>query len=129
MAAAHLELQGHLRQALDGNLVVLLNRVVLADLEVLAVDAAQIAVAEEDVSGALRPGQAGLLAEVGRVGRDDWIGAGGAGSEHTRQAVVPAVPRTDRAGREQRVELLDSLFELSGLQESHIAGLVHRAKA
>ena len=41
-----------------------------------------------------------------------------AGREHARQAVVAAIARADRAGGQERVEFLDALLELAGLEKA-----------
>src|SRR5262249_50738923 len=112
-------------EPLDGDLVRPLGPVILADLEVLTVDAAEVAVAEEDVARSLRAREKGLLSEVGRVGRNDGVLSGRAGREDSGEAIVAAVARADRAGLQERVELLDALFELARLEQRQIPGLVH----
>src|SRR5262249_32803481 len=98
VTAPILQLEHHLRQPPDGDDVPLLRVIVLADLIVLAVDAAQVALSEKDVASAPRAGESRLLAEVGRIGGDDRIFTRGAGGEDARQPVVAAIPRADRAG-------------------------------
>jgi hypothetical protein len=46
--------------------------VCLRDLEVLTIDATQVAVAEENVSGAVLTNQRRLFSEVRSVGRNNW---------------------------------------------------------
>ena len=79
MTPSPLELEHHAGEPLHGDLVPSLGTVILADLVVLTIDTSQVAVAKENVAGALSPRETGLLAEVGREGGDDRVGTGGAG--------------------------------------------------
>ena len=67
MTAPLLQLQHHLGQAFVRDLILLLLTPDLRDLVILTIDAAEIAVAEKDVAGAVRSAQTWLLAKVGRV--------------------------------------------------------------
>ena len=71
VTAARLQLEHHLGQPLVRHFVFDLFLVRLRDLIVLAVDAAQIAVAEKDISGAARAGQRRLFTKVRRVRRNN----------------------------------------------------------
>src|SRR5687767_15220384 len=63
----------------------------LADVVVLAEDAAQVAVPEEDGAGAPPTAEAVFFAEMGEVGGDDGVPAGLAGGPLVLQPVDPAV--------------------------------------
>jgi hypothetical protein len=72
-------------------------------LVVLAVDAAQITVAEKYVARAVCANKSGLFAEVRRVGRGDLFA----------QTVIEAIARADRAAFEQRFERPDAPLKLA----------------
>lgn len=71
VAAAKFEFEHDFGETLDGDLVLALSFPSLGDLMILAVNAAKIAVAEEDISGSVCPAQARFFAKMRRVARDD----------------------------------------------------------
>ena len=99
-----MQLEHHLGQALMRYLIFDLLFVGLGNLIVLAVDASQIAVTEEDVSRAARAGQRGLFAKMRRVRRHDWQPPRIAGGNLIFQSVVETIARTDRASFEEAFE-------------------------
>src|SRR5262249_40864256 len=129
VAAASLELQHHLGQPLDRDDVLLLPRIVLADLIVLAINAAQIAVSEKDISRAAGSRERRLLAKMSRVGRDDGIGPRRAGREDVLQPVVSAIARAYGARSQKRVQALNALRELPARQQGHVSRFLHGGSA
>jgi hypothetical protein len=86
-------------------------------LVVLAIDATEIAVAEEDVSRTICPRQTRLFAKVGGVARNDGQTAGVTRGDLIFQTIVAAIFRADRAGTKKMLKSLYSLFELILRQE------------
>jgi hypothetical protein len=109
MTPAILQIEHHLRQTFVRDFVSLLFLPRLRDLVVLAVDAAKIAVPEEDVSRAACSGKTRLFTEVRSIGRDDRETSGIARGDLVLQTVVPAVFRTDVARAQHRLESLHAL--------------------
>jgi hypothetical protein len=73
----------------------------LADIEVLAEDAAQVAVAEEDRARAVPAAQARLFSEVREGAGDHRVAAGLAGGPPVPEPVDVAIARTGPAARER----------------------------
>jgi len=92
----------------------------LGDLVVLAIDAAKIAVAEEDVSCAFTADQRRLFTKVRRVRRDDRPTARVTCGNLVVQTIIQTVARADRAALQQTLQLSDSLFERSITQQAKI---------
>ena len=84
----------------------------LRDLVVLTIDAAQVAVAEENISRAVRAGERRLFAEMGGVGRNDRQATRIAGGDFIPQTIIQAVTRADGAAFQQRLERGYSLSQL-----------------
>ncbi len=120
MAAAVLEFQHDLRKAFDRHLVLPFHAVVLADLVVLAVRAAEVAVAEEDVADSAGADEERFLAEVRRVGRDDGQPPRIASGDLVVEAVGTAVVGADGAGGEEAVQLLDPPGKLARLRQCEV---------
>ena len=99
-----LQLQHHLSQSFVRDLILDLFFVRLRDLIILTIDAAQIAVAEENVSGSAATRKRRLFAEVCRVRRDDWQPTRVAARQFIFEPVVPATEWTNRAMLEQRLQ-------------------------
>ena len=97
VTAAMLEFEHHLGQPLVRDLVLFLLLPCLRDLIVLAVNTAEVAVAEKNVPGAVRAAQNRFFAEMRREGRDDRQLTGIARGDFVVQTVVPAILRADRA--------------------------------
>ena len=89
----------------------------LRDLVILAIDAAEIAVAEEDVAGSLRAAQDGLFAEMRGIAGDDRQAAGVTGGDLVVEAIVAAELWADGAGAEQFFESFYAGLELILRQE------------
>src|SRR5262249_4067194 len=98
---------------------------VLADLVVLAVDAAEVAIPKEDVARAASSGKGRLFAEMWRVSGDDRIGARPAGGEEGLQTVVAANAGAVGASRQKRVETLDALRELTVREQIKVSRFAH----
>ena len=120
VTAARLQFEHHLRQTLVRDFILELLFVRLRDLIVLAVDAAQIAVAEENVAGAVRADERGLFAEVRGVGRNDRQPSRIAGGDFVVEAVVETVARADGAALEQRLQSFDAGAEFARLKQREI---------
>ena len=103
-----LQLQHHLSQSFVRDLILDLFFVRLRDLIILTIDAAQIAVAEENVSGSAATRKRRLFAEVWRVRRDDWQPTRVAARQFIFEPVVSAIERTNRAMLEQRLQRLNT---------------------
>lgn len=97
MTTLSLQLQHHLGEPLMSDLVLDLFLVRLRDLVVLTIDTPQIAIPEEDVTGASGSHEGGFFTKVRRVGGDYWQTARVAGGDFVFQPVVKAVARTDSA--------------------------------
>ena len=90
---------------------------VMAQREVLAVGAAEIAGPEEDVAGAARPRQTGLLSVVIIVARNDGAVGGYAETQLAGETVDAAVPRAHVAGCEHLPRTSGAATELSRCQQ------------
>ena len=108
VAAALLQLKHYLGEAFMGHLVFLLLTPCLRDLIILAIDAAEIAVAEKDVARAFCARQTRLLAKMCSVRRHDRQPTGVAGGDLVRETVIAAIFRAYGAGREHCFESLDA---------------------
>jgi hypothetical protein len=86
------------------NLFALLCLVVLAYLVILAVSTAQIAVAEEDGSRAFIPGYSRFFSMMGTNRRDYRQIAGMTETLFIFQSIYTALPRTDIAGTQPRLQ-------------------------
>jgi hypothetical protein len=96
--------------------------VVLADLVVLAIDAAEVAVAEKYVADPVSPRQSRFLAEVGGVCGHYRELARIAARDLAEEAVVAAVVRADRARGEHGAELPGAHAQLAGSMQGDIRG-------
>jgi hypothetical protein len=105
VTAARLQFQHHLRETLVRHLVAKLLFMRLRNLVVLTIDAAKVAVAEEDVARASGPDERRFLAEVGRVRRDDREAAGVTCGDLVVEPIVQAIARANGAPFEQPLEL------------------------
>ena len=85
----------------------------MADVEILAEDAAQVATTEEDRSGAIPAAQALFFAEVRKRAGDSCPSADPANSGFVFPAIDLAVPRTKPARTQQLLGDSNSLSELS----------------
>src|SRR6185369_11145464 len=113
VTAACLQLEHHLGQAFVRNLVLDLLFVSLRNLVVLAIDATQITVAEEDVSRAACAGQRRLFAKVRSVGRNDRQASRVAARKLILQTIIAAIEWTDGAAREQLFESFYAMRQLT----------------
>src|SRR5439155_6184547 len=86
----------------------------LADVVVLAEDAAEVAVAEEDGAGAVPAPEAVLFAEVGEGAGDHGVAAGLARGPLVGQPVDPAIAGADPAVGQSRDGAADAFPELAG---------------
>ena len=120
MTTARLQFQHHLCQTFVRYFVLDLFFVSLRNLIVLAIDAAQIAIAEKNIARAARAGERRLFAEVRRVRRNDWQPPRIAGGDFVFQTIVQTVARTNRAAFQQGLQRLDATIQLAGLQEAEI---------
>ena len=93
----------------------------LRNLIILAIDTAQIAVAEEDISGAACAGQRRLFTKVRGVRRNDRKTAGKASRQLTFHSVVAAIQRADRATFEQGFERFHTALQLAVRSSRSIA--------
>src|SRR4029078_13471929 len=118
VTTARLQLKHHLRQTFVRYFIAQLFFMCLRDLIILTVDTAQIAVAEENITGAARAYQRRLLAKVSGIRRDDRQPSGITGGDFILQAIVEAVARTDSAALEQRLERGHPSLQLVGPEES-----------
>ena len=100
VTAARLQLEHDRGEAFVSYLVFDLFLMRLRDLIVLTIDAAQVAIAEKDVSRASGANQAGLFTKVRGVGGHNWQPAGITGSDFILETIVQAVARADRAAFE-----------------------------
>ena len=89
----------------------------LRDLIILAIYAAKIAVAKEDISGAICAGQTRFLAKMRGITRDDRQTAGVARRDLVIETIIAAVFWADGTGFKQRFELLDAFPQLILRQE------------
>ena len=92
----------------------------LGDLVVLAIDAAKIAVAEEDVSCAFTADQRRLFTKVRCIRRDDRPTARVTCGNLVIETIIETVAWTNCASLEQTFQLGDSLFERSIIQQAKI---------
>src|ERR1043166_4247018 len=120
MTTTRLQLQKHFREALVSHFVFDLLFVSLRYPVVLAIHAAEIAVAEEHVTGTFCSDQRRLLAEMRRVRRDDRQPAGVASSDLVVQTIVQTVARADRAALQQLLALSDRTLERPTVQQRAI---------
>ena len=97
MTTPGLQLDHYFGQAFVRDLIFELLFVSLRNLIILAVDATQVAVAEENISRAVLADQRRFLAEVSSVGGDDRQPPRIAGGNFILQPVVETVARTDCA--------------------------------
>jgi hypothetical protein len=88
--------------------------VALADLVILAVDAPEIAVPEEDVADTPGADKQGFLPEVGRRSGDDRQGTRVASGNLAAETVVAAVMRAEDARLQHRGERLRPPAKLAG---------------
>lgn len=95
---------------------------VLADVEVLAEDAAQVALGEENRAAAAPSAQAVLLTQVREVTADAGLASGAAGSGFTRQPVDAALARAGLAGLQPRDGLRRPALKFAAVMEAEIGG-------
>ena len=112
-----LKFQHHLRHPLERDFVLPLFSPILADLEVLTVNAAEVAIAEKDISDAVRSAERRLFAEMLAICGDYGEIAGIAPCNLVPQAIVAAVMRTDSAGFKQSLEPLQTAPEFARCKE------------
>ncbi len=117
MASARLEFEHHLGEPFVRDLISFLLFPSLRDLMILAVDAAEIAVAEEDVAGAAGAGEARFFAKMCGVARYNRQTAGVARGYLAGDAVIAAIFRAHGAGTEKLLERFNSRAERLRLQE------------
>jgi len=115
--ATVLQLKHHLGEPLVRDLVLSLLPPRLRDLVVLAIDAAKIAVAKEDVSCTTGSGQTGLFAKMSGVGGYDREPSRVTRSDFVLQAIIAAVLWTYGAGCKQIFQRTDAAMEFTGLQQ------------
>ncbi len=94
----------------------------LADVVVLAEDTTQVAVTEEDRSGAVPAAEAVLLAEVWEVAADHRVAAGLAERVPIREPIDVAIPGADPAGAERFERPLDTPGQLAAPVQREIGG-------
>jgi hypothetical protein len=92
----------------------------LRNLVVLAIDAAQIAIAEKNVPRAVCADERGFFAEVRRVRRDDGQASRIAGGYLIAQAIVQTISRADSAALKQRFESDDASLKLTRLVQPQV---------
>src|SRR5262249_57992508 len=88
----------------------------LADVVVLTEDAAQVAVTEEDRPRSAPPPKTVLLAEVGKMARDDRVASCLTCGPLVFQPIYPAVPGTDSAIGQRRDGPLGAPMQLGASQ-------------
>jgi hypothetical protein len=107
VTAAFLQLKHHLGQAFVGDLVLFLLTPGLRDLIILAIYAAEIAVAEKYIAGTFCSRQTRFLAKMRGIARDYRQTARVARGYFILLAVITAILWTDVAGGEQGLELFN----------------------
>ncbi len=110
VATARLQFEHNCGESFVRDFIRALLFVRLRDLKVLAIDAAQIAVAEKDISRAVCAGQTRLFAEMRRVTRHNRQASRITRRDFVLQAIVAAILRTNDARFEQIFELFDSIL-------------------
>ena len=110
MTALCLQFEHHFSQPFVRYFIFLLRFPGLRDLIILAINAAQIAVAEKDISRAVCAGQTRLFAEMRRVTRHNRQASRITRRDFVLQAIVAAILRTNDARFEQIFELFDSIL-------------------
>ena len=113
VTAASLQFEHHFGEAFVRRFIFLLRFPGLRDLKILAIDAAQIAVAEKDVARAARAGQNRLFAKVRRVAGNNRQASRIARRDFVCQAIIAAILRANGAGFKQSFELLNSFFQFA----------------
>ena len=117
VTTSFLQFQHHFRQSFVRYFVAFLLFPGLRNLVILAIDAAQIAVAEKDITRAVGSRKRRLFAEMRRVARNNRQPTGIASGDFILQTIIAAVFRTNRAGFEQAFELFNSLCQLPASPE------------
>lgn len=112
-----LQFEHHFRQPLVRDFVFLLFFPGLRDLIILAVNAAQIAIAEKDIARASGAGQNRFFAEMRGKRRNNRQSTGITRGDFVPQAIIAAIFRANRAVFEQFFQLLNSLFQFARLPE------------
>lgn len=105
-----LQLQHHLRKSLVRYFILELLLVRLRNLIVLTINAAQVAVAKEDVSCPVSPDERRFFTKVCGVRRNDRESARVARSDLVLNPIVEAVARTDRALLKELLERVNSFW-------------------
>ncbi|MDQ6651156.1 MAG: hypothetical protein M3Y84_00255, partial [Acidobacteriota bacterium] len=95
-------------QSFVRDLILELGFMCLGDLVVLTIDATQIAVAKENIPGAVRTYQRWFFSEMSGVGRNNWQPARIARRYLIPQSVIETVARADGAAFQQSLERFDS---------------------
>src|SRR5580765_2451320 len=112
MTASILEFEHHLGKSLVRHFILSLRFPGLRDLVILAIDAAEIAVAEKDIPRAAGPAETWLFAKVSSIRRDDRQPARVASGDLVIKSVVAAVLRANIACAQHRLEAGNTLAEL-----------------
>ena len=123
VAAGSLEFEHHLRQLLGRDPT---TTTTLAEIEVLAENALEVAVGKENCSGAPRPPQAIFLPEMGETAAHQRIATGSADPSFILPSVYFAIAGTDPARiRKERLGFFDFGAEAIGFKVFEIAWIGH----
>src|SRR5690348_8634444 len=117
VTAACLQFKHHFGESFVRHFVLFLLSPGLGYLVVLTVNTPKIAVAEKDVSGAVRSGKTRFLAKMRGVARDYRQTSRIARSYLVVEAIVAAIFRADGACGEQIFKLVDAVYQLILRQE------------
>jgi hypothetical protein len=117
VAAFLLKLKHHLTKALVRDLVPLLLFMRLGNLVVLAVDASEVAVTEEDIAGPMRAYQRRLFAEVRRIGRNYRQPARIAACNLILHTVVTAIERANGAALKELFERANAALKFARIEQ------------
>ena len=116
VAAFCLQFEHHFGESLVRRFVLFLLAPDLRDLIILAINAAQITVAEKDVASAVRSAQSGFFAEMRGVTGNNGKSPGITRGDFVFEAIVTAIFRANGAGFEQLFELFNSFSQLARRQ-------------
>lgn len=111
-----LKFEHHFGKPFVRDFVFLLRFPGLRNLEILTIDAAQIAVAEKYISRAARSRKTRFFAEMRRVARHNRQSAGITGGDFVQKTIVAAILRADAAGGKQIFEFFNSPSEFAACQ-------------
>ena len=117
VTVATCKLKHYLGQSFVRDLILYLLFVRLRDLIVLAIDAAQIAVAEKYVARAVSAYERRLFAKMRRVGGDDGQATGITGGYLVFQAIVQAIARADATAFQHRFQGFDAPLKLASAEK------------